>query len=216
VLDLAHDNTGLARCCIAGDWLTQHSYLESRQALNANSFRWAGRTPSKQQRRKKWVAPTLDPRRANTIIRYSSGDHFLGDGSADALQQSAALLTHGPSPPSQNFKAELPNNEIPRPEAALVIGEMPTGSKNEIFEMATSYNASPTEESPPHVLWAGHNAGGPVPITNVESPSDQSDERGQIMARALENRLRLARDLSMTHEAPPMPPAPSSHVHLNF
>lgn len=174
--------------------------LESRQALNANSFRWAGRTPSKHQHRKKWVAPALDPRRANTIIRYSSGDHFLGDGSADALRESATLLTHGPSPPSQNLKEAVPNNEIPRPEVTLErYFEMPAGSENEIFEMPTSYNTSPP----------GSDAGGPVPFTRVDSASDNSDERQQILARALENRISVARDLNLIYEAQHQPPYPT-------
>jgi hypothetical protein len=200
VLDLRYDIADLGAFCLCEGLTNKKLCLASRQPLNANSFRWAGRTQSKQTRRTKWVAPPLDPRRANTIIRYSSGDHFLGDGSADALQRSTALLTYGPSPVSQPFRAELPNNEIPRPQAAPVLSNFLRDPQHEVFEMATSYNASPIDAAPPPVLWPENNAAGLVPATKVESASDDSDERHQILARSIENRLRLARDLNLVDE----------------
>jgi hypothetical protein len=199
LLDLQQNAAGLGAYGVANPTMFS---LETRQALNANSFRWAGRTPSKHQHRKKWVAPALDPRRANTIIRYSSGDHFLGDGSADALRESAALLTHGPSPPSQNPKEAVPSNEIPRPGTPIArCLEMPAGRENEIFEMPTSYNASPTEDYAIRTGRPGNDAGGPFPFTRVDSASNNSDERQQILARALENRISVARDLNLIYDA---------------
>jgi hypothetical protein len=76
--------------------------------------------------------------------------------------------------------------------------------------MATSYNASPTDASPPPVLWPENDAQNPGPITKVESASDDSDERHQILARSIENRLNLARDLNFIHEVSRAGSAPNS------
>jgi hypothetical protein len=92
---------------------------------------------------------------------------------------------------------------IPRPEAAPIIGQVSSEPK-EIFEMATPFNINPYDEL--HPLPATQ-----VPITKVESPSDDSDERHQILARALENRLSFARDLNAIRTTLRTPPTPHSH-----
>jgi hypothetical protein len=70
--------------------------------------------------------------------------------------------------------------------------------------MATPFNINPYDEL--HPLPATQ-----VPITKVESPSDDSDERHQILARALENRLSFARDLNAIRTTLRTPPTPHSH-----
>ena len=174
--------------------------------LHSNSVRWAGRTPSQQERRERWVPPTLDPTRANSIMRYSSTNHFLGDTSPDGLRQSANLLTVGPSPsPSTSVVEVQANNEIPRPTDG---SETPRAAMSPVeidsttyVEMATEYNLTAAERMSEA---SGNNTeqNGQQPAT--EGPSTQPPlptfdgfgNRQEILTVALKNYRSLSDDMS--------------------
>lgn len=101
-------------------WLTFIlSYVGTRQKVETNSNRWAGRPPSQRIHRNNWIAPDLPGHHSDSdkISHYSRHDYVIGESSQGQLREIAHRLNNGPSP--EQTMPELDTSELESEMAEL-------------------------------------------------------------------------------------------------
>ena len=118
------------------------SDVGTRQKVEKNSNRWAGRPPSQRVHRNNWIAPDLPENHSDSdkILRYSKHDYVIGESSQGQLQEIAHRLNHGPSP--EQTMPELDTSEL-ESEMAELSRQRSTATELDSNAFAVELDAGP-------------------------------------------------------------------------